>query len=217
MASNNKDMGELKVEVAKTQMHQFARENYREYFKTLMEIEFPEVQEKTLDKLYDEFMEKDMMNLINPVIQDRLEDLEVQHTILENDEKLKEKEKEKKQEGTKREPVFVTINNAFVKKGIETKDGRTFNSVTLPKNTMLGDQNIGGYQFYPKYIQDDRYRDNTSCIPLAKDHNVTLRKGEEKISIAPEELKQSLVESLANFKKESKLEKQKEKKQEELE
>ncbi len=80
--------------------------------------------------------------------------------------------------------VFLTLHKNFVRENIEyadrkTGEMKTFNSVTLPKGTMIGDTDVSYYQFSPRFVNPAKFRgENYRDIPLLADREVRLTKTE---------------------------------------
>lgn len=80
--------------------------------------------------------------------------------------------------------VFLTLHKNFVREDIEyadkkTGEKKTFNSVTLPKGTMIGDTDVSYYQFSPRFVNSAKFRgENYRDIPLLADREVRLTKTE---------------------------------------
>ena len=78
--------------------------------------------------------------------------------------------------------VYVTLHKDFVRTGIEyadraTGETRAFNSVTLPKGTVIDGVDVSYYQFSPMFVNESRYRgENYRDIPLLTDREVWLKK-----------------------------------------
>lgn len=81
---------------------------------------------------------------------------------------------------TEKKNVYITMHKSFVREGIEYQDRetgevRTFNSVTLPKGTMVDGQDMGRCQFSPLYVNPSKFRgENYRDIPLLADREVWL-------------------------------------------
>ena len=71
--------------------------------------------------------------------------------------------------------VYVTIHKSFVREGIEY-EGDTFNSVTLPRGTVINGRDVSFYQFKPLFVNDSRRGEDWRDIPLLKYRDVWLRK-----------------------------------------
>ena len=59
--------------------------------------------------------------------------------------------------------TYLTFHKNFVRTDIEytdrvTGEKRTFNSVTLPKGTVIDGVDVSYYQFSPMFVNDSRYR-----------------------------------------------------------
>ena len=78
--------------------------------------------------------------------------------------------------------TYVTLHRNFVREDIAytdraTGEERTFNSVTLPKGTVVDGQDVSYYQFSPLFVNESRYRgEDYRDIPLLTDREVWLRK-----------------------------------------
>lgn len=76
--------------------------------------------------------------------------------------------------------VYVNLHESFVREGIEyvdkeTGETKTFNSATLPKGTVVGEKDVGGYQFSPLFVNKSRFMgENWRDIPLLADREVRL-------------------------------------------
>lgn len=78
--------------------------------------------------------------------------------------------------------TYLTLHKNFVRTDIEytdrvTGESRTFNSVTLPKGTVIDGVDVSYYQFSPMFVNDSRYHgENYRDIPLLTDREVWLKK-----------------------------------------
>ena len=78
--------------------------------------------------------------------------------------------------------TYLTLHKNFVRTDIECTDRvtgevRTFNSVTLPKGTVIDGVDVSYYQFSPMFVNESRYRgENYRDIPLLTDREVWLKK-----------------------------------------
>lgn len=78
--------------------------------------------------------------------------------------------------------TYLTLHKNFVRTDIEyadrvTGEVRTFNSVTLPKGTVIDGVDVSYYQFSPMFVNESRYRgENYRDIPLLADREVWLKK-----------------------------------------
>lgn len=78
--------------------------------------------------------------------------------------------------------TYLTLHKNFVRTDIEytdrvTGEVRTFNSVTLPKGTVIDGVDVSCYQFSPMFVNESRYRgENYRDIPLLTDREVWLKK-----------------------------------------
>lgn len=103
--------------------------------------------------------------------------------------------------------VFLTLHKNFVREDIEytdkkTGEKKTFNSVTLPKGTMIGDTDVSYYQFSPRFVNSAKFRgENYRDIPLLADREVRLTKTEldeeghqvkDTIKVMPSQLKEAI-------------------------
>ena len=78
--------------------------------------------------------------------------------------------------------TYLTFHKNFVRTDIEytdrvTGEKRTFNSVTLPKGTVIDGVDVSYYQFSPMFVNESRFRgENYRDIPLLTDREVWLKK-----------------------------------------
>ena len=78
--------------------------------------------------------------------------------------------------------TYLTLHKNFVRTDIEytdrvTGEVRTFNSVTLPKGTVIDGVDVSYYQFSPMFVNESRFRgENYRDIPLLTDREVWLKK-----------------------------------------
>lgn len=78
--------------------------------------------------------------------------------------------------------VYVTLHKNFVRENIEypdrkTGETKTFNSVTLPKGTVIDGVVVSYYQFTPLFVNPSRFKgENFRDIPLLADKEVWLKK-----------------------------------------
>ena len=78
--------------------------------------------------------------------------------------------------------TYLTLHKNFVRTDIEytdreTGEVRTFNSVTLPKGTVVDGVDVSYYQFSPMFVNESRYHgENYRDIPLLTDSEVWLKK-----------------------------------------
>ena len=81
-----------------------------------------------------------------------------------------------------RKNTYLTLHKNFVRTDIGytdrvTGEMRTFNSVTLPKGTVIDGVDVSYYQFSPMFVNESRYRgENYRDIPLLTDREVWLKK-----------------------------------------
>ncbi len=82
----------------------------------------------------------------------------------------------------KKKNTYLTLHKNFVRTDIEytdrvTGEVRTFNSVTLPKGTVIDGVDVSYYQFSPMFVNESRYRgEDYRDIPLLTDREVWLKK-----------------------------------------
>ncbi|MDU1881772.1 MAG: DNA gyrase [Eggerthella sp.] len=79
------------------------------------------------------------------------------------------------------EKVYLSFHKSLVKENIpyidrSTGEDRTFNSVTLPFDTVIDGRNVGGFQFSPLYIDPSKYDENQRVVPLLANREVWLTK-----------------------------------------
>ena len=78
--------------------------------------------------------------------------------------------------------TYVTLHKNFVRTDIEhtdrrTGETRTFNSVTLPKGTVIDGHDVSYSQFSPLFVNESRYRgEDYRDIPLLTNREVWLRR-----------------------------------------
>lgn len=78
--------------------------------------------------------------------------------------------------------TYITLHKNFVRTDIEytdknTGEQKTFNSVTLPKGTVIDGVDVSYYQFSPLFVHPSKYRgENYMDIPLLTDREVWLQK-----------------------------------------
>ncbi len=78
--------------------------------------------------------------------------------------------------------IYITLHKNFVRTDIEYADAktgelRTFNSVTLPKGTVIGGIDVSYYQFSPLFVNPSKYRGESYVdVPLLTDREVWLQK-----------------------------------------
>ena len=77
-----------------------------------------------------------------------------------------------------RKHVYLSLHKSFVREGIEytdraTGEGRTFNSATLPKGTVVDGMDVGGYEFSPMFVNESRFKGaDFRDIPLLANREV---------------------------------------------
>lgn len=78
--------------------------------------------------------------------------------------------------------TYITLHKNFVRSDIEYTDGttgekKTFNSVTLPKGTVIDGVDVSYYQFSPLFVHPSKYRgESYRDIPLLTNREVWLKK-----------------------------------------
>lgn len=78
--------------------------------------------------------------------------------------------------------TYITLHRNFVRTDIEYLDSksgekRTFNSVTLPKGTVVEGRDVSYYQFSPMFVNPSKYRgENFVDIPLLTNKEVWLQR-----------------------------------------
>lgn len=78
--------------------------------------------------------------------------------------------------------VYITVHKSFVREGIEYFDKKTgqmgkFNSVTLPRDTVLDGMDLSFYQFSPLFVNESRFKgEDFRDIPLLADKEVWLKR-----------------------------------------
>lgn len=76
--------------------------------------------------------------------------------------------------------VYLTMHEKFVREDISyidprTDEEKTFNSVTLPKNTVIDGVDVGYYQFSPMFVNPSRFKgEHFRDIPLLAEREVWL-------------------------------------------
>ena len=111
--------------------------------------------------------------------------------------------------------VYLTLHKNFVRSDIEytdrkTGETKTFNSVTLPKGTVIDGVDVSYYQFSPRFVNPSKYHgENYRDIPLLADKEVRLQKSvldadgqpmvsekgkqvKDTVKVMPSQLKESL-------------------------
>lgn len=85
-------------------------------------------------------------------------------------------------EQAEKKNVYLTLHKNFVREDIEyadrkTGETKTFNSVTLPKGTVIDGLDVSYYQFSPMFVNPSKYRgENFRDIPLLAEKEVWLKK-----------------------------------------
>ncbi|MBF9708265.1 hypothetical protein AB4915_04775 [Bifidobacterium dentium] len=83
---------------------------------------------------------------------------------------------------TEKKNTYITLHKNFVRTDIEYTDARTgeqktFNSVTLPKGTVIDGVDVSYYQFSPLFANPSKYRgENYVDVPLLTEREVWLQK-----------------------------------------
>lgn len=78
--------------------------------------------------------------------------------------------------------VYITVHKSFVREGIEYFDKKTgqmgkFNSVTLPRDTVMDGMDLSFYQFSPLFVNESRFKgEDFRDIPLLADKEVWLKR-----------------------------------------
>ncbi len=121
--------------------------------------------------------------------------------------------------------VYIDFHKKFVKENISYTDKngeeKTFNKVTLPRGTMVNGQNLEYYEFNPMFVNESKYGGSQfRCIPLLADREVWLKKplcdengkflvdldGKTRygqfVKIMPQDLKDGIMQSKADYIKE---------------
>lgn len=119
--------------------------------------------------------------------------------------------------------TFITLHKNFIREGIEytdkkTGEVKTFNSVTLPSDTIIDGKDVSGYQFSPRFINEAKYRGSDfRDIPLLTDREVWLQKSvmdaegnrmtdengrnvKDTVKAMPAQIKTALAESYERYK-----------------
>lgn len=85
-------------------------------------------------------------------------------------------------EQAEKKNVYLTLHKNFVREDIEyadrkTGETKTFNSVTLPKGTVIDGVDVSYYQFSPMFVNPSKYKgENFRDIPLLAEKEVWLKK-----------------------------------------
>lgn len=119
--------------------------------------------------------------------------------------------------------TYITMHKNFVRENIEyadreTGEKKTFNSVTLPSDTIIDGKDVSGYQFSPMFVNESKYRgENYRDIPLLTDREVWLQKSvldadgnrmtdedgrnvKDVVKVMPAQIKTALAESYERYK-----------------
>ena len=84
---------------------------------------------------------------------------------------------------TEKKNVYLTLHHKFVHENIpyvdrNTGEEKTFNSVTLPKGTVIDGVDVSYYQFSPMFVNPSKYKgENYRDMPLLAERGVWLKKG----------------------------------------
>ncbi|MGL4485009.1 MAG: hypothetical protein ACRCUS_08675 [Anaerovoracaceae bacterium] len=110
--------------------------------------------------------------------------------------KIDGKERNITMEVLNKEKVNIRVPGAFVKKNLPSKkeEGKTYNKVTMPKNAVIDGKTVGGYAFYPLYVNED-FSGRSYDVPLIKSSDVQLNKNGEKLITTPDKIKTAFEES----------------------
>ena len=110
--------------------------------------------------------------------------------------------------------TYLTLHKNFVRTDIEytdrvTGEARTFNSVTLPKGTVIDGVDVSYYQFSPMFVNESRYRgEDYRDIPLLTDREVWLKKSvldergkpeKDVVRVMPAQIKEALDRSRSEY------------------
>ena len=110
--------------------------------------------------------------------------------------------------------TYLTLHKNFVRTDIEyadrvTGESRTFNSVTLPKGTVIDGVDVSYYQFSPMFVNESRFRgENYRDIPLLTDREVWLKKSvldengkpaKDVVRVMPAQIKEALDRSRSEY------------------
>ena len=110
--------------------------------------------------------------------------------------------------------TYLTLHKTFVRTDIEytdreTGEVRTFNSVTLPKGTVVDGVDVSYYQFSPMFVNESRYRgENYRDIPLLTDREVWLKKSvldergkpaKDIVRVMPAQIKEALDRNRSEY------------------
>lgn len=118
--------------------------------------------------------------------------------------------------------TYITLHKNFVRSDIEytdreTGEVKTFNSVTLPKGTVVDGRDVSYYQFSPLFVNESRFRgENYRDIPLLTDREVRLKRSvldaegqpvldasgrpeKDVVKVMPAQLKEAIDRSRADY------------------
>lgn len=136
---------------------------------------------------------------------------------------MSKKDDTKAAEAPEKKNTYITLHKNFVRENIEyadkkTGEKKTFNSVTLPSDTIIGDKDVSGYQFSPRFVNESKYRgENYRDIPLLTDREVWLQKSvmdaegnrvtdengrnvKDTVKVMPAQIKTALAEAYERYK-----------------
>lgn len=114
--------------------------------------------------------------------------------------------------------VHLSFHENFVREGIPytdkaTGEQRTFNQVRIPSGTIIGGQDMGGYEFSPLYVNASRFKGpKWRDVPMLADREVWLQKSvldpevnpvldeagrcqKDTVKVMPQQIKEALAES----------------------
>ena len=117
--------------------------------------------------------------------------------------------------------VYLTFHKSFVREGVpyvdrDTGEERTFNSVTLPSDTVLDGIAVGGFRFSPLFVDRSRFDEDQRVVPLLADREVRLsrsvldaegrpvvgedgRREKETVTVTPAQIKEALSEARKRY------------------
>lgn len=148
---------QVKENIMKNQLEQYANENYEGFIKGLISLEKGIKDENTLNQIYQEYMKQDDIPLLSKEL-DELVD------------KTAEIEKSQK--------VYLNVHNSFAKLNVESKyeQGKIYNVVRLPEGSVIGDKDYSGASFYPldKYIYPNKFNENLTTVQFKSDQDIKL-------------------------------------------
>ena len=105
--------------------------------------------------------------------------------------------------------VHISFNKAFVKENLETKDGKTFHAVMLPKGVKIDGVDRGLYRFTTRYINDDKFNDNNRLVSFPADYEIKLTLSQkteagkwepvDSITVPAEKLKEAVLQQRKEY------------------